>query len=446
MDEQGTTEMQDLVEGGRWRDLREWYSVHDVLEIAREFSRLDLEHWAVAFRLLPKERALRVFEEMDPSEQGRLIATLRMERVLELFREMEPDDRVRLLDELPATIAKELLEGLSSDERRMTSILLGYPEETVGRIMSPEFVSLRPGMTAAQALEKIRRAGRTAETLYALPVTDDTLRLVGVISLREIILAEPEALIDGLMTREVYAARADQDQEHAARLILEAGLIALPVVDSEDRLIGVLTVDDAMAVLEEESTEDIARSGGAEPLDVPYLSASVTRLARTRAVWLLVLILAATISVNVLSFFEHTLESVVTLALFIPLLIDTGGNVGAQSSTMVVRAMALNEVHLRDAFLVVFREVRVGLILGLMLGGIALLPISYFFERRVALVLSLSLLSICTLAAIAGAALPMMAKRFGVDPAVVSAPIITTLVDAAGLMLYFLIAHAILDI
>ncbi|MFP4517108.1 MAG: magnesium transporter [Desulfovibrionales bacterium] len=446
MDENTTTRMHDLVEGKHWRELRSWYADHDVLEIADEFSRLDPEHRAVAFRLLPKDRALRVFEEMDPSEQGRLIATLRKEHVVELFREMDPDDRVRLMDELPAKIAKDLLEGLSPRERHLTSILLGYPEETVGRIMSPEFVSLRPASTVARAMDKVRRAGKMAETIYTLPVTDESFRLVGIISLRELVLAQPDALVGDLMQQEVFSAHTDDDQEEAARLILEAGVIALPILDREDRLVGVLTVDDAMEVLEYESTEDIALSGATEPLDMPYMSASVTRLARIRVVWLLVLVLTASISVKVLEIFEATLQAVVTLTLFIPLLMGTGGNVGAQSSTLVVRAMAVGEIRFKDIFLVILRELRVGFVLGLMLGALALLPVSYFFDPKISLVLSLSLISICIISATSGAALPMLAKRVGVDPAVVSAPIITTLVDALGLIVYFLFANAILDI
>ncbi|WP_208728309.1 magnesium transporter [Oceanidesulfovibrio indonesiensis] len=441
-----TNRIHDMVEGKHWVELRKWYADHNVLETADELSRLGPEHRAVAFRLLPKDRALRVFEEMDPSEQGRLIATLRKEHVVELFREMDPDDQVRLMDELPAKIAKDLLEGLSPQERHLTSILLGYPDDTVGRIMSPEFVSLRPTMTVSQAIEKVRRAGKMAETVYTLPVTEESFRLIGVVSLRELVLARPEALVGDLMNQEVFSAHADDDQEEAARLILEAGVIALPVLDREDRLVGVFTVDDAMEVLELESTEDFALSGATTSLNMPYMSASVLRLARIRVVWLLVLVLTASISVKVLDIFEATLQSVVTLTLFIPLLIDTGGNIGAQSSTLVVRAMAVGEIRFKDVFLVILRELRVGLLLGLMLGALALLPVSYFFDPKISLVLSLSLVSICIISATSGAALPMLAKRVGVDPAVVSAPIITTLVDSLGLIVYFLFANAILDI
>jgi magnesium transporter len=439
-------DLEDLISGGDWKGVRDLLSTQPVHVIADELSRLAPVERATAFRLLSKDRALRVFESMEPQEQGSLLSSLRDVQVRDLFHSMDPDDRVRLLDELPANLAKDLLSGLSPGERRLTSILLGYPEETVGRVMSPEFLSLRSSMTVGEAMEKVRRKGRDAETVYTLPVTDDTRGLVGVVSLRQLVLSEPESRIGELMTTEILSASVEEDQETAARRLQEAGLLALPVTDREGRLVGVYTVDDAMEVLRAEETEDIARGGGAEPLNVSYLAASVPRLARTRAPWLLVLILTAAVSVQVLNYFEETLEAVVTLALFIPLLIGTGGNVGAQSSTMVVRAMALDQVRFRDFLTVLFREVRVGLILGLMLGAIAVLPVSLVFDSKIGLVLSLSMLSICTFGALSGAALPLLAKRFGIDPAVASAPIITTLVDAIGLVIYFLIAKAVLDI
>jgi magnesium transporter len=248
------------------------------------------------------------------------------------------------------------------------------------------------------------------------------------------------------MDREVYSARVDEDQERVARLIQEADLLALPIVDLEGRLVGIVTVDDAMEVLEEEQTEDLARTGGSQPLGRPYLTVSALQLARSRILWLLVLIFAATLTVNVLNVFEATLEQVVTLALFIPLLIGTGGNTGAQAATTVIRAMALDEVRFRDLPRVVMREFLVGLLLGSMLGGLALVPVTIFFDVRFAFVVGLTIITICTWAATVGALLPLIARRLGVDPAVVSAPFITTLVDATGLVIYFLIARVILGI
>ncbi len=429
-----------------WHQLQQWYAEHDSLEIVNELYRLKPSELAIAFRFLPKDIALDIFESMEPAQQGQLITSLRDVQARELIEELDPDDRVRLIDELPAKVARELLEGLDPQERKMTSILLGYPSDSVGRVMSPEFVALRQSMTAAQALEKVHRNGRDAESVYMLPVTDDYLVLLGVISLRDLVLAEPDTIIGDIMTTDVYSVQVGEDREKAARLVQEADVIALPVVDMEGRLVGILTFDDAMEILEHEDTEDIALGGASRPLEMPYLSASVKNLAQTRALWLLVLILAATLSINVLNFFEQSLEAVVTLALFIPLLIDTGGNVGSQSSTLIVRAMAVDEVRFGDLPRVLFREMQVGMLLGAMLAAIALVPISLVFDLRISLVLSLSLVTICLLAAATGALLPMAAKRLGVDPAIVSAPIVTTLVDSLGLIVYFLIANAVLGI
>jgi magnesium transporter len=440
------SDLSQLVEERDLAGLQQWLQETDVFDIAEELSRLEPEDRAVAFRLLSKERALAVFEVLEPVHQQELLASLREPNVRELLEEMEPDDRARLFDEMPASIAKKLLEGLSPKERRLTSILLGYPENSTGRIMSPEFVSLRASMSVKDVMTRVRAHGKDAETVYTLPVTDEKLRLVGIISLRDLVLADPDENVGHIMTSKVYSAQADVDQEEPARLMREAGLIALPITDRENKLVGVLTFDDAMSVLEAEDTEDMLRSGGLEPLGRPYLSASIIRLARTRVVWLFVLIIAATFTVNVLKFFEHALDAVVTLSLFIPLLIDTGGNVGSQSATLIIRAMAVGEVRFSDFLLVLWRELKVGAMLGLMLGLIAYLPVLFFFGNRIALVVSFSMFSISTIAAFSGSMLPMLAKRVGVDPAVVSAPIITTLVDTTGLIIYFLIAMTVLGL
>jgi len=426
--------------------IQQWLLHTDTLDIAAELCRLKPEKRAIAFRLLTKDRALGVFEAFDPVHQQELLTALREQNIRELLEGMEPDDRARLLDEMPATVAKRLLDGLSPKERKLTSILLGYPENSTGRIMSPEFVDLRASMKIEEAMAKIRMRGKDAETIYSLPVTDDQLHLVGVVSLRDMVLADPNQTVSNIMCTQVYYAQADEDQEGPARLIQEADLIALPITDREKRLLGILTVDDAMEVLETEDTEDILRGGGLEPLGRPYLSASLLRLARTRVMWLIILIFAAALTVNILKIFEAALEAAITLSLFIPLLIDTGGNIGSQSATLIIRAMAVGEVRFTDFIRVVLREVRVGAMLGLMLGGVAYLPTMILFGKSIAQVLSLAMFSISIVAAFAGSVLPMLAKRFGVDPAITSAPIITTLVDSSGLVIYFLIAKSILKI
>lgn len=438
------TELVELIHQRDLKSIRNWLNTKGTLEIAESITRLEAEQRAIVFRLLPKDRSIDVFEMLDPALQQGIIKTMREGRVREILEEMEPDDRARLLDELPPTLAKRLLEGLSLNERRLTSILLGYPENSVGRIMSPEFVTLKIDMTAREALAKVRESGRGVEAIYLLPVVDEQERLVDMIELGDLVLADPVAKLDVLVSEEPYSVKANQNQESASRLLLETGLMALPVVNDQDHLVGILTFDDAMEVLQERDTEDILRSGASEPLGAPYFSASLFTLTKTRAVWLMILALAATLTVNVLNFFQDALQSAITLSLFIPLLIGIGGNIGSQSATIIIRAMALGEIRFSDVFAVILREIRVGFFLGITLGAIALVVVGPFFGWDIALILGSSLLSIAVLAAFAGSLLPMLAKRIGIDPAVVSAPIISTLVDASGLIIYFCFARIVL--
>jgi magnesium transporter len=442
-----------MLREGMWDDARRDLAQMLPFQLAAELTRLDRTQRAVAFRLLPKDLALAVFEALDPPVQGELLDGLRDEAVREFVARLDPDDRVELLDELPAKVVNKLLADLSPHERRLTTGLLGYPPDAVGRVMSPEYVALKATMTAAEALERVRAVGAAAETVYTLPVIAEDRRLIGVTSLRQVVLASPDELIGNLMA-EPISASALTDEEPAARLLQEADLLALPIVDAENRLVGVFTFDDAMEVLEGAATEDAARVGGSEPLSVPYPVASVLHISRTRAMWLLVLMVAATLTVLVLNTFEAELEAVVILALFVPLLIGTGGNAGAQAATTVTRAIAVGEVGFRDLGRVLGREARVGMMLGAMLAAVAFTAGTAFIlltrdlaladSARIAGALSLSLVGICALAATAGALMPMVANRLGIDPAVVSAPFITTTVDATGLVIYFLVARLLL--
>ncbi|MEO6577555.1 MAG: magnesium transporter, partial [Candidatus Limnocylindria bacterium] len=441
-----TVELDELLDGGDLELIDRWLGQADVVQIADELSRLPRERRAVPFRLLGKDRALEVFELLDPSLQQELLEGLRDSNVRQLFEGLDPDDRARLTEEMPAKVARQLLAGLSPNERRLTSTLLGYPEDSAGRLMSPEVASLRAAMTATQALDRIRTVGRSAETIYALPVTDDQRRLVGALGLRDLVLAAPATPVSELMETNVFSARVDADQEEVSRLIREADLLALPIVDTEDRLVGIVTVDDAMEVLEEEETEDIARAGGAEPLRRPYLATSVLQLARSRVIWLLVFVVAGAVTVNVLAAFEGTLQAMVALTFFVPLVIGTAGNTGAQAATTVTRAVAVGEVRLDDLGPVVLREGTTGLLLGAILGALTFGPIAVLVEPPIALVVSLTLVTACTFSALLGSALPLIAKRIGIDPAVMSVPLITAIIDASGLVTYFLIAIAVLGL
>jgi magnesium transporter len=439
------TDFATLAREGDLRSLREALCEYDVPGIVDELERLDDFSRAVAFRALPKDLALAVFEDLDPPLQRELIDELREEGVADLVLGLDPDDRASLVDELPAGVASRLLSGLSPKERVMTTTLLGYPPESAGRRMTPEVAHVLAGATVGEALEQVRRQEPEAETIYAIPVVGPGREVRGVVSLRRLFVTDDDVPVDGVMSEPITVA-ATEDQEVAARIVRDHGLVAVPVVDAEGRLLGVFTVDDAMRVLEAEESEDIARAGATEPLRRPYLTTTVMEIVRSRIVWLLVLIAAATLTVNVLEYFEDTLAQVVALALFVPLLIGTAGNTGAQAATTVVRAMAVGDVRFRELPRVVGRESLVGMLLGTSLAVVGFIPASIVAGSDIAIVLALALVVVCTLATTAGAFTPMIAKRIGLDPAVVSAPFITTFVDATGLVVYFLIARAILGL
>lgn len=409
------------------------------------FDRLGMRQRAVVFRLLSKDRALAVFEALSPALQGDLLHGLQDTEVTHLFAELDPDDRTRLLEELPAALATRLLRGLPEQDRLLTAALLGYPQGSVGRRMTPEYVSTREDSSVEETLARVRARLDDAETVYTIPVLDGGRRLVGVVSLRELLRAEGATPVAELM-RAAHSAEATEEVETAARRCAGLSLLAMPIVDSEHRLVGMLTIDDAVRILEQEESEDAARQGGTEPLRRPYLSTPVLALARSRIVWLLVLAVGATLTVQVLSAFEATLNEVTVLALFVPLLIGTGGNTGNQAATTVTRALALGDVRPRDILRVLTRELRTGAMLGLLLGGLGAAIASFAYSPQIGLVIGLTLLTVCTIAAAVGGCMPLLARAVRVDPAVFSNPFISTFVDATGLIVYFLIARAILGL
>lgn len=439
-------DLRELCDNGDLPALRSWLGEQPPHVIAAELSRLPTESMAVPFRLLEKTRALKVFEELDPVHQQHVLTGLRDEHFQQLVEDMDPDDRAALVGEVPAKVANRVLAGLSPQERRATAALLGYPESSVGRVMTPEAIALHRNRTVAMALEVVRAKGADAETVYTLLVVDDGRALLGVVSLRALVTSSPERTLDELVDASIAPVQATDEAESAARLMRDANLLALPVVDSEKRVLGLLTIDDAIEVIEAADTEDVQRQAATAPLGRPYLSASVPALARARSVWLLLLIIAATLTVNVLQFFEDNLEQVSALALFIPLITGTGGNAGSQAATSVVRAIAIGEVRPADLLRVAWRESRVGSLLGVGLALIGLIIGTIFVGFHVAVVVGVALIAVCAWAATVGGAMPLLAKRFNVDPAVVSAPMVTTLVDATGLVIYFVTARLVLGI
>lgn len=417
----------------------------DVAETIEQLERLGTINRALAYRTLPKERALAVFERLDVLLQADLLSGLQDAQVAEVFAALSPDDRVALLDELPASVANRLILGLSDKDRALTAIVLGYPQRSVGRFMSPQFLTAHPGFTAGQTLERVRAQSEEAESIYTIPVTDDGRHLVGVVSLRDVLCAAESDAVADLMKDPLFAP-ATMDVEEAARYCADAKVLALPIVDAETRLVGILTVDDALRILEDAESEDAARSGGSEPLRRPYLATPVRSIVRARVVWLLVLAVGATLTVQVMGAFEATLAEQVVLSLFIPLLIGTGGNTGNQAATTITRALALGDVRPADAVKVVAREVRVGAWLGALLGGLGFAVASLIFTVPLGLVIGLTLLGVCTMAAGVGGLMPLLGKALKVDPAVFSNPFISTFVDALGLIIYFMIASSILGL
>lgn len=442
----GLDALHEMVDDNDVPGMKRWLDEHPPHEIADELGRSETITAVLLFRLLDKDHALAVFEELDPVDQHKILSGLRDRAFHELVEAMDPDDRARLLGEAPAKFAQRVLAGLSYNERSMTARLLGYDEGTVGRFMSPEVLLLRGELTAKQALRLVRERGGDAETIYTLPVVDNSRRFQGVVTLRELVLSQGDTPISELADADTPSARANDDAEQAARLMQDANLLALTIVDSEDRVIGVLTIDDAFEVIEAADTEDVARQSATSPWSGHYMAVSVVQLARSRVLWLLLLIVAATLTVGVLEAFEGTLSQVVQLAAFIPLLVGTGGNSGAQAATAAVRALAVGELRSGDVLRVAFRESRVGLLVGVVLALIAFAFGAVVANLNIAIAVSLSLVIICVWAAMIGGTMPLVAKRMGIDPAVVSAPLVTTLVDATGLVIYFLIARAVLGI
>lgn len=416
-------------------------------DIAEAIEGLPETMQAIAFRLLSKNEAIQVYENLDSSVQQILIEDFKRQDLRDIVDKMSPDDRARLFDELPAKVVRRLLTHLSPQEREATALLLGYEAGTAGRIMTPEYIALKEGWTVARALEHIRNRAEMSETVYYLYVTDAARRLTGILSLRHLVMGQPDQTIGDLMTREVVSVQTDTDQEEVAQLIQRYDFLAVPVVDTEQRLVGIITVDDVIDVLEEEATEDIYALGGVQSGGDNYFQTNLLVVARKRVVWLSVLLVTNTVTTAVIRSQQAVLEQVVVLAAFIPLLIGTGGNVGAQSSTVVIRGLNTNEPATRGAFNVIGREAIAGAFLGLMLGTVVT-GWAYLLQGNlsVSIIVGMSLVAISILASTAGAALPFLFQRVGFDPALMSAPFITTIVDVLGVLIYLNLARQILQI
>jgi magnesium transporter len=439
------SQLQILLEQGNLQGAKALLVPVQPVDIAEAIEGLPESMQAIAFRLLSKSEAIEVYEHLDSAVQQSLIQEFKSQEVIDIVDKMSPDDRARLFDELPAKIVRRLLSQLSPGERQATALLLGYEEDTAGRIMTPEYISLKETLTVTQTLERIRNLANASEIIYYLYVTDASRRLTGIVSLRDLVISPPDKILSEIMTREVVSVHTDTDQEEVARTIQRYDLLAMPVVDREDRLVGVVTVDDVIDILEKEATEDIYALGGVQSTGDNYFQSNLMTVARKRVVWLFVLLLTNTVTGAIIKSQEVVLQHMAILAAFIPLLVGTGGNVGAQSSTVVIRGLNTDELKSLGPVQVIFREGLAGALLGAILGSVATVwAFGLQGNLFVAISVGISLVAIAVLASVAGSSLPFLFRYFGLDPALMSAPFITTAVDVLGVLIYFNIARTIL--
>jgi len=415
---------------------------------------LSAENQVIVYRLLSKDKALFVFEQLDIADQEKLLRSFTEEAAIEMISELDPDDRVRLLDELPAAVAKRMIAALSPAERAETNLLLGYEAHTAGRIMTPEYVRLRKDMSVAEATDRIKLTAKDKEMIYTLYVTDYTRKLEGVVSLRELFFAEPDVKIETIMQSNTAKVSTDDDQEEVARLMQKLDLLAIPVVDKENRIVGIITIDDAMDILEEETTEDMYNQAGLANVsgtefdrsDV-LVNGSIWRIWKVRLPFLVITLVAGLLAGLVIGGFEEALMSTAAVAIFIPLIMDMGGNVGTQSSTVFARGVVLGHIDTRNFMKHFLKETSVGLSIGLLVGviaGIVAGIISYMWQGAPMLGVAVGLALICTmtLAALLGFLVPFVLIKLNVDQAAGSAPIITSIKDISGLLIYFVLVNA----
>ncbi|MFO8010303.1 MAG: magnesium transporter [Dehalococcoidia bacterium] len=435
----------ELLESKQYKQLRQKLMELEPPEIADLLESAPADRAVIAFRLLPKSLAVEVFDHLDSTNQNRLLESFSDLAARTFLEAMPPDDRTELLEEVPANVARRLLQILSTDQRLVTLQLLGYEEETAGREMNPLFVDLHGNMTVAQALDRVRRLAINRETIYECYVMDRRRRLIGTVSLKDLVTTDPDTRVSEIMKPNPPFVFTYTDREEAAQELRVNNLLAIPVVDTEQRLVGILTHDDIADIMEQEATEDMYRFGAVPGTERGYFTSRIHNVVGRRVIWLFLLILVNTVTGSVIAAEDELLGEVVILAAFIPLLIGTGGNVGAQSATVVIRGLATGEITQRRALAILSREGGVGLLLGFVLGSVVFVW-SYFLgdNLRVAIVVSVTLIGISTLASVIGSLLPFVFRRLNVDPAMVSAPLITTVMDIFGVILYFFVANLLI--
>ncbi len=435
-------EIEDIIKQRRWKDLRIGLEGWEPAEIAELLLEIEKEYKVLLFRALPREVSTQVFSHIESEERDQLLNELTDGETRRLLADMSPDDRTALLEELPAKVTKSLMNMLSAEDLKEARYLLGYPEESIGRLMTPDFVTVQPDYTIRQAIEHIRKFGKDSETIYRVYVIDDNGRLIDDILLKNLILAEEDMKISELMDDTFLSLSAFDDREEAVRMLEKYDVLALPVVDSNGYIVGIVTFDDIYDVSEEETTEDFQRTSGINPLDQSYLSASIWKLYGKRVPWLLAMVFANFITASVISHYDYVTVAFVSLVAFIPLLTGTGGNSGTQSATLIIRGIATDDIRYNDWLKVFRKELVVGLLLGVSLAVVAF--IRGYLESdnalQLAWVISTSLIILILWSNVIGSLLPILLHKMKLDPAVISGPVITTIVDVSGLLIYFNIA------
>lgn len=440
--------IQSLLSAKKYSTLRDVLITMNPADIAGVFLELPSDCLPLLFRLLPKSLAADTFVEMDEDSQELLIQGFSDRELKEVIDELYVDDAVDLVEEMPATVVKRILRQADPQMRQMINEILKYPEDSAGSIMTTEYVNLRPQMTVSQALQRIRATGVDKETIYTCYVTYEDRRLCGIVTARALLLSDSDQTISDIMETHVISVQTATDQEQVALMLKKYNFLALPVVDQEERLVGIVTVDDAMDVLQEETTEDIEKMAAIVPSDRPYLRNGIWTTFRQRIPWLLVLMISATFTGMIISSFENALAAQVVLTAFIPMLMDTGGNSGSQASVTIIRGLSLNEIQFKDLPKVIWKEFRVGILCGIVLAAANFAKLLLFDRLSVfvAATVCSTLFITIVLAKLVGCSLPMLAKKIGFDPAVMASPFITTIVDALSLLIYFQIASLLLGI
>ncbi|MGB4701762.1 MAG: magnesium transporter [Syntrophomonadaceae bacterium] len=442
--ERDMAQIQELINQQQWSELRDLFSQYPVPDIADLLMRAQQTDRVLLFRLLPRAISSDVFSYLESEDQNEILKGLTHEETRNLLLNLRPDDRTVLFEELPGRVTQKLLNLLTPEELEKTRLLLGYPEESIGRLMTPDYVAVRPEWTVGEALDHIRKKGRDSETLNIIYVTDTEWKLMDAVELHRFILADPRQKVAELMSHSVISISAFEDREEAVHMMLRYDILALPVVDSEGVLLGVVTFDDVMDVAQAEATEDFHKGAAVTPLKGSYRETGIWELYKSRIVWLLGLVVVNLLSLELMAYYEELLASTIALTFFIPLLLGSGGNTGSQSSTIMVRGLATGDIEVSQWAASLAKELIVGLALGLTMGLAGVVLGTWKGGLTIALIVGLTMLLIIVVANLIGVILPLVLTKLDLDPAVASNPLITSITDATGLLIFFAISRWIL--